>query len=295
MLRDILRGDDPQITAVQDTIIQADADIIVVQDFDFDLRATALNAFADALAARGLSYPHRFTRPTNAGRQSGLDLNADGRLGDADDAQGYGRFYGAGGMAILSRFPIMENEVEDYTALLWRDLPDNIYPQVDGAPFGGAQVHAAQRLSSKGHWIVPVATPDHGTVRVMTFHAAPPVFDGVEDRNGRRNHDEAAFWLDYLARADSALPFVLLGVANMDPDRGQGRPEAIRALLTHPQLQDPFPDTPTADFDDPDPGDLRVDYLLPSSDWKVENFGTIRTPSASRHDLLWADLERRDP
>ena len=216
-------------------------------------------------------------------------------MGDADDAQGYGRFYGAGGMAILSRFPIMENEVEDYTALLWRDLPDNIYPQVDGAPFGGAQVHAAQRLSSKGHWIVPVATPDHGTVRVMTFHAAPPVFDGVEDRNGRRNHDEAAFWLDYLARADSALPFVLLGVANMDPDRGQGRPEAIRALLTHPQLQDPFPDTPTADFDDPDPGDLRVDYLLPSSDWKVENFGTIRTPSASRHDLLWADLERRDP
>ena len=95
-------------------------------------------------------------------------------MGDADDAQGYGRFYGAGGMAILSRFPIMENEVEDYTALLWRDLPDNIYPQVDGAPFGGAQVHAAQRLSSKGHWIVPVATPDHGTVRVMTFHAAPP-------------------------------------------------------------------------------------------------------------------------
>ena len=295
MLRDISRGDDPAIIAVQDTIIEADADIIVLQDFDHDLRGTALTAFADALALRGLSYPHRFTRPPNAGRQSGLDLNGNGRFGDADDAHGYGRFSGAGGMAILSRYPILADAVEDYTTLLWRDLRGNLYPMVDGAPFGGADVHAIHRLSSKGHWVVPVSTPDHGTVRLMTFHAAPPVFDGPEDRNGRRNHDEAAFWIDYLAHDTSPLPFVLLGDVNMDPQRGQGRPEAIRALLKHPRLQDPFPNTPTADFKDPVPGDLRVDYLLPSTDWHVQDFGMLRNTPASRHSLLWVDIARRDP
>ncbi len=295
MLRDIARGDDPAITAVQDTLIEADADIIVLQDFDHDLRGTALAAFADALAVRGLSYPHRFTRPGNAGRQSGLDLNGNGRFGDADDAHGYGRFSGAGAMAILSRYPVLEDGVEDYTALLWRDLAGNIYPVENGVPFGGADVHANHRLSSKGHWVVPVATPDHGTVRLMTFHATPPVFDGPEDRNGRRNHDEAAFWNDYLARDTSPAPFVLLGDANMDPERGQGRPEAIRALLTHPRLQDPFANTPTADFKDPVPGNLRVDYLLPSTDWRVLDFGTLRNAQASRHSLLWVDIVPRDP
>ena len=27
----------------------------------------------------------------------------------------------------------------------------------------------------------------------------PPAFDGEEDRNGRRNHDEIRFWVDYVS------------------------------------------------------------------------------------------------
>ncbi|MEQ6249345.1 endonuclease/exonuclease/phosphatase family protein [Sulfitobacter sp. HNIBRBA3233] len=293
LLRDILRGSDPQIDATIAMLIAVEADIIALQGFDHDLRNTALSAFADLLAAQGVRYDHLFALPSNAGRDSGLDLNGNGRLGDPDDAHGYGRFHGAGAMAILSRYPVDRETVEDFTSMLWRDLPGNIYPQQDGRAFGGTEVFHAHRLSSKGHWIVPIETPQ-GKVSVWTFHASPPVFDGPEDRNGRRNHDETAFWL-WRLQTDQTASFVLLGTANVDPDRGDGRPEAIEKLLSHPRLQNPFPETPTADFTDPVPGDLRVDYLLPAAGWRVLDHGTATDPAASRHSLLWVDIEATSP
>ena len=36
------------------------------------------------------------------------------------------------------------------------------------------------------------------TVHVLASHPTPPSFDGGEDRNGRRNHDEIRFWADYV-------------------------------------------------------------------------------------------------
>jgi len=294
LLRDILRGEDPQIDAFRSVMSQVRPDIIALQGIDFDLRGAALEALADDLATAGLVYPYRFTTAPNAGQASGLDLNGNGRLGDADDAHGYGRFNGNGGMAVLSRFPVLEENVEDYSAMLWRDLPDNMYPMWDGTPFGGEAVFDAHRLSSRGHWVVPVATPDFGTLRLMTYHATPPVYDGPEDRNGRRNNDETAFWLDYLAR-DNGPPFAVLGTANIDPRRGSGRRDAIKALLRHRRLQNPFDDTPTADFREPFPGDLRVDYLLPSTAWQVLGHGIVTDRTASRHSLLWADIAPRYP
>ena len=294
LLRDILRGEDPQIDAFRSVMSQVRPDIIALQGIDFDLRGAALEALADDLATVGLVYPYRFTTAPNAGQASGLDLNGNGRLGDADDAHGYGRFNGNGGMAVLSRFPVLEENVEDYSAMLWRDLPDNMYPMWDGTPFGGEAVFDAHRLSSRGHWVVPVATPDFGTLRLMTYHATPPIYDGPEDRNGRRNNDETAFWLDYLAR-DNGPPFAVLGTANIDPRRGSGRRDAIKALLRHRRLQNPFDDTPTADFREPFPGDLRVDYLLPSTAWQVLGHGIVTDRTASRHSLLWADIAPRNP
>ena len=295
LLRDILRGEDPQITAFKTLLLEVRPDIIALQGVDYDLRGAAMHALADHLESAGLSYPHRFSVAPNAGQFSGLDLNGNGKLGDADDAHGYGRFHGMGGMAILSRFPVELEAVEDYTSLLWRDLPNHIYPSIDGIPFAGEEVFSAHRLSSRGHWVVPVTTPDHGTLRLMTFHATPPIYDGDEDRNGRRNRDEVAFWLDYLTRDTSPLPFVILGTANTDPKRGDGRTDAITTLLAHPQLQNPFDESPTADFRDPVPGDLRVDYLLPSATWRVEDHGSIHAPAASRHSLLWVDIIPHDP
>jgi hypothetical protein len=59
---------------------------------------------------------------------TGLDLDGDGRLGGAADAQGFGEFTGQGGMAILSRHPI--GPVTDHSAFLWRDLPGQIMPEL---------------------------------------------------------------------------------------------------------------------------------------------------------------------
>lgn len=294
LLRDIKRGEDPQITAFRALLERAKPDIIALQGIDFDLRLTALAALADDLGKVGLSYPHRFSAAPNAGQATGLDLNGNGKRGDADDSHGYGRFNGNGGMAVLSRYPIVLDDIEDFTSLLWRDLPNHIYPTVRGEPFGGKEVFDIHRLSSRGHWVVPITTPE-GPVRLMTFHATPPVYDGPEDRNGRRNHDEIAFWSNYLERDKASTPFAILGTANLDPDRGDGRREAIDALLENPLLQNPFDDTPTADFKDPFPGDLRVDYLLPSAHWRVTDHGMMSDPAASRHSLLWVDITRADP
>jgi hypothetical protein len=295
LLRDILKDEDPQIAAFKSVMLEVRPDIIALQGIDYDLRGTALKALADDLSKDGLNYSHHFAVAPNAGQDSGLNLNGNGLLGDADDAHGYGRFNGMGGMAILSRFPIQEDAVEDYSAFLWRDLPNHQYPMKNGAPFGGNAVFSTHRLSSRGHWVVPITTPAFGRLRLMTYHATPPLYDGPEDRNGKRNHDETAFWLDYLARDESGLPFVLAGTANTDPERGSGRPEAINALLAHSKLQNPFDNSPTADFKEPLPGDLRVDYLLPSARWHIVNHGKLYAPKASRHSLLWVDIKPRNP
>ena len=72
-------------------------DILLLTDIDFDHSAAALTALSQALIN---PYPYQFTTRPNAGVQTGLDLDANGYLGDARDAMGYGRFLGDGGLAI---------------------------------------------------------------------------------------------------------------------------------------------------------------------------------------------------
>jgi len=166
---------------------------------------------------------------------------------------------------------------------------------------------------------VPVDTPI-GSVTLMGFYATTPVFDGPEDRNGLRNRDELRLWqlvLDGSVAAALSGPFVILGNANLDPVDGAGFPDAMRTFLADPRLQDPAPSSPggataanpgqsgppdqdTADWPDPDPGNLRVDYVLPSTDLRVAASGVFwpgpddpmsdTVATASRHRLVWVDL-----
>lgn len=321
LLRDIARGNDPQIAAVTAVIAQAGADILALQGIDWDYDGAALTALADRLAAAGAAYPHRLALRPNSGLASGLDLDGDGRPGGPGDSHGYGEFTGQGGIAVLSRLPIRTEEVRDFSALPWRDLPGALLPRrADGSPFPSAAARNAQRLSSTGHWVVPVALPDGSTLTLLAFQAGPPVFDGPEDRNGRRNHDEIRFWQLYLDGAFGPPPegrLVLAGGANLDPADGAGRHAAIGALLKDPRLQDPHPASAgaaragdqghagpdrldTVDWEGP--GRLRVDYVLPSSDWTVKAAGVIwpgpgdpgraAALAASRHRLVWVDLRR---
>lgn len=316
LLRDIARGEDPQINATLEIIAEADADVLALQGFDYDLTGAALSAYVEALRARGIDYPYSFSSRPNTGMPTELDMDGDGRLGEPRDAQSYGRFSGQGGMALLSRYPIDTANVQDFTTMLWRDMPGALLPETEAGPFPSEAAQAIQRLSTTNHWVVPVEVPDLGTVRIMTLHASPPVFDGPEDRNGRRNHDEIVFWQHYLAGTFGPTPedrFVLMGDFNQDPFSGEGIKTAINGLLEDPRLQDPMPASAgsevatgdpldTADWTDPVPGNLRVDYVLPSADWQVLASGVIwpdaATPlgqaaiTASRHRLVWVDITR---
>lgn len=318
LLRDILRGEDPQIDAIAQVIARIAPDILVLQRVDYDLDLRAISALRDVIAATGPSYPHIFARRPNSGLATGLDMDGDGRLGEPRDAQSYGEFAGQGGMAVLSRFPILDDKAQDFSALLWRDLPGALLPEVDGAPFPSAKAQEVQRLSSVGHWVVPVQV---GPVALdlMVFHASPPVFDGPEDRNGKRNHDELIFWQHVLEGRIGTPPegaYAVVGDANLDPFDSDGKREAIRALLSDPRLQDPRPmradtapgglvgaDSPrldTVEWPAPGPGAMRVDYILPSADLKVTDAGVFWpqdgaeeaaiAQQASRHRLVWVDL-----
>lgn len=306
LLRDLLRGDD-QARAVAQVVAHVTPDILVLQGVDYDAELLALSALSDTIAEIGPRYEHLFALPPNTGVQTALDMDGDGWLGDATDAQGFGRFRGADGMAVLSKWPINAETMQDFSDVLWRDLKGATLPEIDGAPFPSAEAQAIQRLSSVGHWVVPISHP-LGDISVLTFAAGPPVFDGPEDRNGLRNADEIRFWQVYLDGSFGAPPagrFVIAGNANLDPVAGEGRREAIESLISDARLQDPLRGAgPTVDWTDPKPGDLRVSYVLPSADWSVGTSGvfwpragtqghemlSFNEADASRHRLVWVDI-----
>lgn len=315
LLRDLLKGEDLQIAAVARVITALDADVLLLTGFDYDYDKVALTTFADLLAATTTPYPYLFSTLPNTGMPTGLDVDADGYLGGPGDAQGYGRFSGEGGMAVLSRLPIRVADVREFSAFLWKDIPGALL--FDGMT---PDAKATQRLSTTAHWEVPIELQGGATLRLLGWYATPPVFDGAEDRNGRRNHDEAAFWarlLDgVLPMPAPALPFVLLGDANLDPVDGDGLPAGIEALITHPALQDPSPRAPhlraepghigdpgldTADFTAKNgTGMLRVDYVFPSADLLITGAGVFwpgpddpmaqTLAAASRHYPVWVDV-----
>lgn len=308
LLRDILRGGDPQVAAVVQVIASVRADILVLQNVDYDLDLRALRALQAALAESGAHYGTVFARRPNTGRATGLDMDGDGRLGEPEDTHGFAAFAGQGGMAILSRYPVVTDEVQDFTALLWRDLPGAMVPvHGDGTPFPDKQAQDALRLATVAQWAVPIDHPS-GPITLLTFHASPPVFDGPEDRNGRRNHDQLTFWRHYMDGTFGPAPerrFVVIGHANQDPVRGEGLKTGIGGLLADPRLQDPKParpgppDAPYATVNWPrvSPPIQRVSYVLPSRDWQVANAGVYwpmddpQIDVASRHRLVWVDLE----
>lgn len=298
--------------AFTEIMATASPDIVLLADLDHDAAELTLTALRTALVRAGLDYPHAYAPRQNAGLDSGADLDGDGRTGEAEDAQGFGRFTGDGAMALLSRYPLNGDAAQDFSSFLWANLPHAAITEAALPP----QMRGVQRLSSTAHWVVPVETPG-GPLTILAFHATPPVFDGPEDRNGRRNHDEIRFWQHYLDGAIAPVlpgPYALLGTANLDPVDGEGRHDAIVDLLSDPRLQDPEPrrdqaNPPqgpgqlgdpafdTANWDDPTPGDLRVDYVLPSAELTVRDSGVIWpepesvAARASRHGLVWVDLD----
>jgi hypothetical protein len=290
------KGEDDTLLAAISVIKHIAPDILLLTDFDYDYDAMALSALAGQLG-----YAHSFAAKPNTGLQTAFDLDGNGRFGEARDAQGYGRFTGDGGMAILSRHPVDPTQVIDFSEVLWRDVPRGTLPSTMTA-----QVADIQRLSTSGHWVVPIET-SIGLVTLMAYAATPPVFDGPEDRNGLRNRDELLLWENMIEHTPPD-GFLVLGNANLDPLDGEGYSDAMANFLEIPLLHDPHPRQPTANWDDEGPGDLRVSYVLPSVVFDVQDAGVFWPApddpdvallgedglAAGVHHLVWVDISR-DP
>ena len=255
-------GDAPQIKNVAEIIQRVRPDIILLNEFDYMAdTATGVQAFIKRYlntaqeGQQAIDYPYFFVAPVNTGVDSGLDLDRDGEAsGVAGDAFGFGYYPGQYGMVILSRYPIVTQKSRTFQHFLWRDMPNGLLSSirdVRGAAWYSEAAQTVLRLSSKSHWDVPIRIGEQ-TLHVLASHPTPPVFDGDENRNGKRNHDEIRFWSDYLTGAQ--LPqaaayiyddkghqggfqgerFVVMGDLNANPDEGEAHGSAITKLLNHP-------------------------------------------------------------
>ncbi len=197
LLRDIEKGTDPQVMATLAVLARLDADILVLTGVDHDPGLHALAALAMSLQSVGQPYPHLFAPRPNSGQPTGFDVDGDGRLNEPEDAQGWGRFPGAGGTAILSRLPLLPGQAQDFSAFLWRDLPQAGIP-----PGTDPSLVAVQRLSSHSHLILPVQLPDGSPLPLLIWHATPPPLTtqgiGMATETRMRLHSGCIFWMAIL-------------------------------------------------------------------------------------------------
>lgn len=297
-------------------------DVVLINEFDRDPMQLAVTRFiqnylqaSQGAGLEGLQFKSAWAPETNTGESSGLDLDNNGRIGGmsgtedwAGDSFGFGRFPGQYGMLILARFPVEMDKVRTFRKFLWKDMPDHLIP----TEFYDAEELEVLRLSSKNHVDLPIRIGDQ-TLHLLASHPTPPAFDGPEQRNQKRNHDEVRFWADYIDPMRSTYiyddaaeqggiaagaRFVVVGDLNADPQDGSGPKGGIKALLGSAFVQDPKPASAggpaaaardgrantthksdpaqdTADFSDGQVGNLRADYALPSANLKVLDAGVF--------------------
>jgi endonuclease/exonuclease/phosphatase family metal-dependent hydrolase len=333
-----LASNHQQIKNIAEIIQRINPDIILLNEFDRqDDNHQALKLFLQQYLAKGqngqssVDFPYFYQGPVNTGVATKYDLNNDTKAGTLpNDAYGYGHFPGHFGMALLSKYPIDQDKIRTFQLFKWQDMPNALVP-IDpetNKPWYNEQAWNSFRLSSKSHWDIPV-TINNKQIHILASHPTPPVFDGPEDRNGKRNFDELRFWIDYLTPSAASYiyddnkqygglgkdkAFVLLGDLNADAIDGNAIKSGIYRLTHHPRVTDPKPSSKGGKIhskDNPNGENhtafwrMRADYVLPSAAhlnvvnsgvyWPETddvNFRLIKDRSASSdHRLVWVDVE----
>jgi hypothetical protein len=329
LVADLSTPDDVQAQAVAEVIQRVRPDVLLINEFDFDAEGLAARLFQRNYLSVGhngappIDYRYRFVAPSNTGIPSGFDLDNNGAVGGPNDAFGFGAYPGQFGMAVYSRYPILRHQARTFQLFLWKDMPGALLPDDPATPapadWYSAEEQAVFRLSSKSHWDLPVLVGGK-VIHTLVSHPTPPVFDGPEDRNGTRNHDEIRLWSDYVLPSRSGYVyddqgkrgglqpgarFVVMGDQNADPFDGDSVAQAAQQLLENPRVNTSLtPTSPggpeqavlqgganlthrgdpafdTADFlDVPGPGNLRADYVLPSKNLRILD-GAVFWPLSS--------------
>lgn len=306
--------------------------IVLLNEFDYDPKGIAASLFQKQYLAKAqfgqtpIRYRYRYFAPVNTGVPSGFDLDNNGSIGGGNDAFGFGLHPGQYGMLVLSQYPIDAAAARTFQKFLWKDMPGALVPvKADGSPWYTSEAWNVFRLSSKSHWDVPVKTP-LGIIHILASHPTPPVFDGPEDRNGKRNHDEIRFWGEYVwnrgndwiiddkgqrgGLAETAQ-FVIAGDLNADPADGDGIAGTMVELLENPRVlrmttprseggaesarldgganlaHRGSPHHDTGRFG-PKVGNLRLDYVLPSAGLRAVAKGVF-WPKPGELGAEWLD------
>jgi endonuclease/exonuclease/phosphatase family metal-dependent hydrolase len=331
LVKDLQQRDNLQARQVAEIIQRIRPDVLLINEIDHDAAGRAAELFQTnylSVAQRGqepIEFAHRFTADVNTGLPSGLDLNRNERSDEPSDALGFGKFPGQFGMAIYSKLPIESTSVRTFQKFLWKNMPRARLPNDPalGKPYYSPSVLKILRLSSKSVWAIPLSF-DGATIELLASHPTPPVFDGPEDRNGCRNHDEIRLLADYIdpmrgdylvddqGRPGGLRPhrhFVIAGDLNADPHDGDSLDHAARLLTEHPLVNnrsipssrgaaDPAEQRAaanashrgeaahdTANFGRV--GNLRVDYVLPGKTLEIVDSGVFwPTSDEPGYDLL---------
>lgn len=248
-----------------------------------------------------IEYPYRLCPATNTGLLTGIDLNNDGIISLPADGMGFGHFHGNFGFVLLSKYPIQDNNIRSWQHMLWNNLPNTLIPR----DFYSAEAVNLLRLSSKNHLVIPIQL-EQQVINLVCCHPTPPVFDGPERRNAKRNHDEIQLICDILDDAaylkddngntgglKREQSFIVLGDLNADVIDGDGLKAPIKQLLNHTQINQQVshgPLTPKSmggseyrpwqrrkgrSNEWTHLGGMRLDYVLPSANLTVLNSGVF--------------------
>lgn len=267
LITDLSTPSNQQAKNVAETIQRVNPDVLLINEFDYDSSNTSLNLFQQNYlsvsqnGATPVNYPFRYTAPSNTGIASGFDLDNNGSTvtevgttGYGNDAFGFGDFPGQYGMALYSKYPIDTANIRTFQNFLWKDMPGAFLPDDSSTAAANDYYSPAElnvfRLSSKSHWDVPININGE-IVHALVSHPTPPVFDGPEDRNGKRNHDEIRLWADYITPGKGSYiyddrrtfgglapnaSFVIMGDQNADPVDGDSFDNAILQLLNNSRV-----------------------------------------------------------
>lgn len=338
-------GEHPQVKNIAEIIQRVNPDILLLNEFDYiEDKAKGVDAFiANYLnisqgGQPAVDYPYSFIAPVNTGIATPFDLDNNGKAEKIGaDAFGFGMYPGHYGMAILSKYPIDVENIHTFQRFKWQHMPhpqetfipDDSAGTPKARPWYSEKEWAALRLSSKSHWDVPVVVNDK-IIHILAMHPTPPAFDGAEDRNGKRNHDEIRFMADYLSpnegtyiyddnnekvSLEADANFVLMGDFNAADVGEKYRVGVIEQLLDHPRVSSEFVpkslggaesfDSKYSDRFTASWG-ARVDYVLPSKGLRVEGSGVFWPSKSSElyrlvesrnassdHRLVWASIMLR--
>ncbi|HEY5933916.1 MAG TPA: endonuclease/exonuclease/phosphatase family protein [Kofleriaceae bacterium] len=260
----LLDANHRQVKAATEIIARFDAEILSINEIQYDL-AGVPTADLPGAAQRTLGSVAIDGEPAgNAARLAERIASVDPELdykysamflgnsgfafsgntgGHAElDMRGFGEFPGRFNSALLSKHPILADDVRAIHDYRWSALPGNSIDEIKTTL--GIAIPDDFPLFEKALFIVPVDVDGN----VIHFVLAHPVSAGFSAMNPYRNRDELraiALFLSGELPGVEPLPdgahFVVVGDLNADPEDGDGDRAGISALIEHPLVDAHFP------------------------------------------------------